>query len=196
MNAVEIEEAVSALVEQPFDVAEFPYSFLAAFGNKDATLRRLRSAKSSENTNKSDVGGVLQRNNIHLAVAPAGEVSATLAALRVSPATTKHKARFILATDGVTVEAEDIETGEPLACAWAKLPDQLGFFLPLAGITTVRQIRENAFDIRATSKLNKLYVELLKQNPEWGSDERRPEETVGSHRCRRRAQAAAPVNSA
>lgn len=83
MNAVEIEEAVSALAEQPFDAAEFPYTFLGAFGNKDATLRRLRSG----NTNKSDVGGVLQRNNIHLCVASAGEVSASLAALRASPAT-------------------------------------------------------------------------------------------------------------
>ena len=175
MNAVEIEEAVSALIEQPFEAPEFPFAFLAAFGNKDATLRKLRSAKASETTNKSDVGGVLQRNNIHLAVAPAGDVSATLAALRTSPATTKHKARFILATDGATVEAEELETGEPLACAWAELPDHFGFFLPLAGITTVRQIRENAFDIRATSKLNKLYVELLKQNPEWGSAERRPD---------------------
>lgn len=169
MNAVEIEEAVSALVEQPFDVAEFPYAFLAAFGRNDTTLRRLRTG----HTNKSDVGGVLQRTNIHLSVAPLGEVSATLAGLRASPATGKHNARFILATDGARVEAEDLESGEPLACDWAELPDHFGFFLPLAGITTVRQIRENAFDIRATSKLNKLYVELLKTNPEWGSDERR-----------------------
>jgi hypothetical protein len=169
MNAVEIEEAVSALVEQPFDVDEFPYAFLAAFGNKDTTLRRLRKG----DTNKSDVCGVLQRANIHLAVAPVGEVSATLAALRASPATAKYGVKFILATDGARVEAEELEGGEPLACDWTELPDHFGFFLPLAGITTVRQIRENAFDIRATSKLNKLYVELLKQNPEWGSDERR-----------------------
>jgi hypothetical protein len=175
MNAVEIEEAVSALTEAPFDATEFPYAFLAAFGNKDTTLRKLRSAKASETSNRSDVGGVLQRNNIHLAVAAEGDVSGTLAALRTSPATTKHKARFILATDGLSVEAEELESGEPLACAWADLANHFGFFLPLAGITTVRQIRENAFDIRATSKLNKLYVELLKTNPEWGSDERRPD---------------------
>jgi len=115
MNAVEIEEAVSSLVESPFDASEFPYAFLAAFGNKDATLRKLRSAKTSESTNKSDAGGVLQRNNVHLVVAPAGEVSATLAALRASPATAKHKVRFILATDGATVEAEELETGESLS---------------------------------------------------------------------------------
>lgn len=171
MNAVEIEEAVSALAERPFDPTEFPYDFLQAFGNKDTTLSRLRAG----NTNKSDVGGVLQRNNIHLVVAPSGEVSATLSVLRESPATTKRKVKFILATDGETLEAEDLGSGEPLACAWSELPDHFGFFLPLAGITTVREIRENAFDIRATSKLNKLYLALLKENPEWGSDKRRPD---------------------
>ncbi len=171
MNAVEIEEAVSALAERPFDPVEFPYAFLQAFGNRDTTLNRLRSG----NTNKSDVGGVLQRNNIHLAVAPSGQVAATLSALRESPATTKQKVKFILATDGETLESEDLGSGEPLACSWNELPDHFGFFLPLAGITTVSQIRENAFDIRATSKLNKLYLALLKENPEWGSDERRPD---------------------
>lgn len=33
MNAVEIEESVSELAEQPFDAAEFPYAFLMALGN-------------------------------------------------------------------------------------------------------------------------------------------------------------------
>lgn len=171
MNAVEIEQAVSELAELAFDPAEFPYAFLQAFGNKETTLRKLRTG----DTNKSDLGGVLQRNNIHIAIAPDSEVSATLAALRASPATAKHKVKFILATDGEWLEAEDLGGGTPLACQYARLPDYLGFFLPLAGISTVREIVENAFDIRATSKLNRLYVELLKENPEWGTDERRPD---------------------
>jgi len=172
MNAVEIEEAVSALAERPFDAEEFPFAFLAAFGNKDTTIKRLRAGS----TNASDLpGAVLQRNNIHIAVAAPGEVSAAFAALKASPATAKAKAKFILATDGDTFEAEDIESGETVACAFAEFPDHFGFFLPLAGITTVRQVRESSFDIRATSRLNRLYVELLKDNPEWGSAERRPD---------------------
>ncbi|MFO1267494.1 MAG: hypothetical protein U1F67_12370 [Rubrivivax sp.] len=35
MNAVE--QAVSDLALQPFDAAEFPFAFPAAFGNKDTT---------------------------------------------------------------------------------------------------------------------------------------------------------------
>jgi hypothetical protein len=34
MNAVEIEQAISDLALQPFDPAEFPFAFLAAFGRK------------------------------------------------------------------------------------------------------------------------------------------------------------------
>jgi len=169
MNAVEIEEAVTALALEAFDAAEFPFAFLQAFGNKDTTLKKLRTGAS----NKSDVGGVLQTRNIHLKVARPGEVAATLATLRASPATAKAKARFVLATDGTDFEAEDLETGETVACAFADFPDHFGVFLPLAGISTVRQICESAFDIRATSRLNKLYVELLRDNPAWGNAERR-----------------------
>ncbi|MBW4976213.1 lactate dehydrogenase [Roseovarius mucosus] len=169
MNAVEIEQAVSELAEQPFDAAEFPYAFLMAFGNKDTTIKRLRTGAS----NKSDIGGVLQTNNIHLATCAPGDIAATLTALRDSPATTRAKAKFILATDGIDLEAEDITTGETIACRYTDFPDHFGFFLPLAGISTVKQIRESAFDIRATSRLNRLYVELIKDNPDWGSAEKR-----------------------
>ncbi|MGE5501479.1 MAG: class I SAM-dependent DNA methyltransferase [Ignavibacteriales bacterium] len=170
MNAVEIEEAVSQLAEQPFDAAEFPFAFLAAFGNKETTIRRLRSG----NNNASDVpGGVLQRSNIHMAVCAEGAVAATLAALRDSPRTAANKVRFVLATDGRDFQAEDLTSGETVACDYPQFADHFGFFLPLAGITTVKQIRESAFDIRATGRLNRLYVQLLKDNPDWGAPERR-----------------------
>lgn len=169
MNAVEIEQAITDLAEQPFDGAAFPYAFLEAFGNKTTTIQRLRSGA----TNKSDLGGVLQTNHIHIAVCDSEQVTATLKALKDSPATLRAKAKFVLATDGADFEAEDLTSGETVACAFKDFPDHFGFFLPLAGISTVRQISENAFDIRATSRLNRLYVELLKDNPEWGTAERR-----------------------
>lgn len=171
MNAVEIEQAITDLASQPFDRVEFPYAFLQAFGNKETTLKRLRSGA----TNKSDLGGVLQTSNIHLAVCEPGKVTETLAALKASPATARAKAKYVLATDGETLEAEELESGEMVACDYQQFPDHFGFFLQLAGISTVKQIRENSFDIRATSRLNRLYVELLKDNPAWGTAERRHE---------------------
>jgi hypothetical protein len=172
MNAVEIEEAVSMLAEAPFDPEEFPFAFLEAFGNKPTTLKRLKSGSS----NQSDLSdGILQRNNIHLKVCPEGEVTTTLTALRESKATARYKAKFILATDGKSFESENLIDGETIACDYPDFHDHFGFFLALAGITTVRQIRENAFDIKATGRLNRLYIELLKDNPDWDRLERREE---------------------
>ena len=168
MNAVEIEEAVSALAGEPFDSGEFPFTFLEAFGNKRTTIKRLRAGT----TNRSDVGGVLQRSNIHIKVAPEGDAAAALAALKASPETTRAKAKFLLATDGREFHAEDVESGDIVVCDYYEFPEHFGFFLPLAGITTVKQIRESAFDIKATGRLNRLYVELRKDNPDWGATDR------------------------
>ena len=165
MNAVEIEEAISRLAERPFEVAEFPFSFLEAFGNKATTIKRLRSGAS----NNSDLRGVLQHKNIHIKVCPEGEATATLTALKASRATGRARAKFTLATDGTEFQAEDLTTGETIVCNYADFPDYFGFFLPLAGITTVKQIRESAVDIKATGRLNRLYVALLKDNPDWGA---------------------------
>lgn len=170
MNAVEIEQAISELALQPFNAAEFPYAFLAAFGNKEVTLKRLRSG----NNNTSDLpNGVLLRNNIHIATCEAGSVSKTFTALLASPATTKGKAKFVLTTDGQTLEAQELASGETIACAFADFPNHFGFLLPLAGISTIKEIKDNPIDVRATGRLNKLYVELLRENPAWARDERR-----------------------
>jgi hypothetical protein len=104
MNAVEIEEAISALAMKPFDAEEFPYAFLEAFGRKATEIKRLRSGS----TNRSDIDGVLQRNHIHIKTCEVGQVKGTLDALRESSATAKAKAKFILSTDGITLEAEDL----------------------------------------------------------------------------------------
>lgn len=170
MNAVEIESAASELSLRPFDPDEFPFAFLAAFGNKETTIKRLRKGES----NASDVpGGVLQRNNIHIAVCEPGAVGVTLSALRDSPRTTSVRAKFILATDGHVLEAEELSSGETIASPYTEICDHFGFFLPLAGISTIKEIKDNPIDIRATGRLNKLYVELLKVNPEWATEARR-----------------------
>lgn len=181
MNAVEIEEAVSRLVEQTFEAAQFPYQFLEAFGNKPNTIKRLQASGKST-TNKTDITGegitaVLQRNNIHIATCDHGgpdAVAELLDRLTRSDATAKHKVKFALATDGQSVHAASLNSDEPpLVCNYAELADHFGYFLELAGISTVRQIRENAFDIKATGRLNRLYIELLRNNPDWGGDRRR-----------------------
>ena len=175
MNPVEIEQAVKELSQAPFDREEFAFSFLEAFGNKETTIKKLRVKKSgSGSTNSSDVeNGVLQRNNIHIATANKGEVEAAFQALKQSPQTVAGKVKFILATDGYTFNAEDLTSGEIVVGNFQELADHFGFFLGLAGISTVKEIKNNPIDVKATGRLNKLYIELLKDNPDWDTDARR-----------------------
>ena len=128
MNAVEIEEAVSELALQPFEAQEFPFSFLEAFGNKTTTIKKLRKGTS----NKTDVqGAILQRNNIHILTTVDGKVIESLNSLRTSPSTKKNKAEFILATDGIDFQAENMFTGETVACEYKDFHNYFGFFLSL-----------------------------------------------------------------
>ena len=170
MNPVEIEEAISLLAEQPFDPDEFPYAFLEAFGNKATTIKRLKSG----NNNKSDIeNGVLQHNHIHIVVCGEDQVTDTLDKLRESPATKKGKAKFILATDGKEFQAEDLNTGETVACEYSEFHQHFGFFFALAGISFSGSIKDVELDIKATRRLNNLYIELLQNNPDWTKEERR-----------------------
>ena len=169
MNPIEIEEQLSKLASEPFDVAEFPFQFLEGYGRKAGEIKALKKGKS----NKSDIDGILQRNNIHMVVAKADELDDALAALRNSKATSKNKAHFILTTDGENVAAENLKTGDHLACDFDKLGEEFTFFLPLAGIYFTAEIKNQDIDVKATARLNKLYMELLKENPDWSTAERR-----------------------
>ena len=60
MNAVEIKEAISGLAEQPFDPAGFPFAFLEAFGNKEATIDKLKKGVADKSYIER---GVLQCKN-------------------------------------------------------------------------------------------------------------------------------------
>lgn len=118
MNAVEIEQAITDLAEQPFDPAEFPYAFLETFGNKATTIKRLRAGAS----NKSDLGGVLQISNIHILTCDARRLSQTLAALKASPATAKSDGPTL--TEKIGIPA--IRAACPHLAAWLARLEALG----------------------------------------------------------------------
>ena len=103
-----------------------------------------------------------------------GEVDLAMDRLRRSAATEKQKARFLLATDGQMLQAIDLEGGadDVLACTYAEFADRFGFFFPMAGISLTAEIRDNPIDIKATGRLDKLYVELLRdeRNRDWADE--------------------------
>jgi hypothetical protein len=83
MNAVENEQAISELADQPYHPLEFPFAFLECCDNSAVRSTKLRKGAS----NKSDMDGVLQAGSIHIKTCEAGKVPETLAALKDSKAT-------------------------------------------------------------------------------------------------------------
>ena len=79
MNAVEIEEAVSQLSLEEYCKEEFYFKFLAAFGNKVTTIKKLRKGE----TNKSDINGLLLKRNIHIKTCSPGATQGTWTNLKI-----------------------------------------------------------------------------------------------------------------
>lgn len=55
-----VQAVVSALALQPFDGAELPFAFLAAFGNKETTIKRLRKGDSNASDDRLEESAPLQ----------------------------------------------------------------------------------------------------------------------------------------
>lgn len=134
------------------------------------TKRHLRS----DTSNWPDIGGVPQTGNIHVRICAPARVAEAFATRRESPAKA-HQGEVQFRNGGQEVQAEDLTSGNTVIRNYADFSGLFGYFLPFAGISTERQVPESVFDIKATGRLNRLYVEPLKDSPDWGSAARRPD---------------------
>ena len=170
VNVVEVEEAFERLFAGEFDPEVFPIALAEAIGTSNANISKLKSGAM----NRSDLpGGTLLNGKFHFLPAEEGKTEEALETLCGSKATKTRKVRIAVTTDGISVAARDMKSGEARFCDYAELKDNFGFFLPLAGFERFKAADENPVDIRATSRLAKLYDALIKVNPEWGEDENR-----------------------
>lgn len=170
VNVVEVEEAFERLFAGEFEPEVFPIALAEAIGTSNANISKLKSGAM----NRTDLpGGTLLNGKFHFYPAEVEKTEEALEALCGSKATKTRKVRVVITTDGTTVAARDMKSGEARFCDYAELKDIFGFFLPLAGFERFKAADENPVDIRATSRLAKLYDALIRANPEWGDDENR-----------------------
>ena len=170
MNIAEIELQLSELVNQPFDQREFPFRLLEIYNAPKATLTKLRKGNQNKGEKRGDI---LWARKIYFRPAGNGQCAETIDALKNVKATKSQKPRFLMATDGHEVSAFDTKVEETLHCDFAALNDHFDFFLPLAGIDKYEAVKENPADIKATGRLAKFHDEILRNNPDWSTDERR-----------------------
>lgn len=170
MNAVEIEEAVTELTQQPYEPVAFITGFMAAYGASATTITRLKGGDG----NTSDLlNGILWKKWVHFQPAAEGQAASVLDAIEASRKTAQGKVRYAITTDGTEFAARDLKTGEALFCPLPDLENHFGFFLPIAGIDRYEVADENPVDIKATGRLAKLYDALIASNPDWATDARR-----------------------
>lgn len=165
MNIVDIEQALTEIAQKPYNPQSLGLEFVAAFAKSSTTLKRLK-----ESTNESDIpNGLLWRGYMHYAPAQRGMAAEILEQLKLSKASAKHKVRLLIATDGHELLVFDRKHSELLVTSLTpeELSKEPAFFFPLASLEAFRPSEENIIDIKATSKLAKLYDALIANNPDW-----------------------------
>lgn len=164
MNIAGIESSLRDLVEVSFDADNFIYRFLEIYDAPKSTITKLRQGTNDYSLLNGDL---LWKKKLFFRIAPKGQTAATVDALAADPLTKKHGPRFLIATDGEEVYAQDIKADQACDIPFIKLNDAFDFFLPLAGIERYEGVAENPADIKATARLAKLYDAILEANPSW-----------------------------
>ena len=170
MNIAEIEMQLADLVKEPFDRDEFALRLLEIYNAPKSTLTKFRKGMQNKGERPGDL---LWARKLYFRSAEVGKSAQALDALKDAKTAKSQKPRFLVATDGNEVAALDIKADETLHCDFASLNDHFDFFLPLAGIDKYEAVKEQEADIKATGRLAKFHDEILRQNPDWITDEKR-----------------------
>jgi hypothetical protein len=172
MNAVEIEEAISAWPSSRSTAARVPVtpSSRRSGTRKPTTIKRLRSGQRS---NKSDVGGVLQpTTSTSRPARPRARSDHPRRAPR-QPGHHQSQGQVHPRHRRPDVRGRGPDDGETIACDYTDFPTTSASSCRWRASPPSSRSARSAFDIKATGRLNRLYVELLKDNPDWGTAERR-----------------------
>lgn len=159
LNHARVVHALQKAVNAARD--EFIPAFLAAFGTSPATLRLLESRNAA-----SRPGDVALAGKIYIHAARQGcDLEAALAEIRALPEISSKKIRFILAHDFERALAFDGKTTDSAAFAFADLPKNYEFFLPLTGLYEKAETwSDHPADLRACEKMGQLYDGILRKN--------------------------------
>lgn len=165
MNPTEIEFAVKALVAEPYDPATFVFDLIAIYNTPKITVSKLKSGQTNAATTAGDV---LWKKHLYFrAVAATDDVAAAGDEMVLDPLTAKHKARFILVTNGEQVHIRDCQADDTCNVEFSRLDESSDFLLPLAGYERRAAAVENPADNKAAKRLAKLYDAILAANPTW-----------------------------
>lgn len=166
MNIVQIEEAVKNLVTNAesgdSSQSEFIYELLLAYGHRKQSVTRLRTGE--RNLARDEADTVFWKRHLYFKVETTAELHGVIDAMRKEARTSRHKIRFVIATDFNLFLAIDTKTGDTLDIEFKDLAKKFDFFLPWAGMEKAVYQGENPADVKAAEKLAKLFDEIKADN--------------------------------
>lgn len=167
MNIHQIELALSEIVDND-DRAEFAYDLLLAYGTPRSALARLRSGDF--NSSKIE-GEILWKRKLYFKAVLDQDLHDFIDDLRREKRITSAAPRFIVVTDFTTILAYDTKTKATLDDAFDELSRHADFFLPWTGLERGQVQFDNPADVKAASKMARLYDQIRQDNAEFFSNE-------------------------
>ena len=166
----EIEARVKVVADRAVFDRDFIFELLFAFGRSKGNLTRLRSTSASSLNVAADPSTeVAQKGVLYFKEVAEGTEEDHLRVveeLSASPTVVRYNTRFVIVTDYVTLLAKDIKTGDTLVTPIREIADNFTFFLPWAGMEKAQYTAEAHADVKAAERMEKLFDELIKLNPE------------------------------
>lgn len=160
MTITQIEKSIKKLLKS-FSKDSFVFEFLLAYGEPKATIARLKKSDLNQLSTKNEI---LHRKKLFFKELT-NNLYSSIDIFKNDFDKQKQKPRFIIVTDYKTLLAYDTKTKDTLDIEFQDLDKHYDFFLPLAGMEKTTHIDENPADVKASTKLAKLYDEILKDNP-------------------------------
>lgn len=158
MNLLDIENNIKRLL-QTFNQDTFIYDLLLAYNLPKATVTRLQ--KGTANISKVP-GEVSLKKKVFFKEIFNKDLHLGITELLDN---VKNEQRFLIVTDYRTLLAKDLKLNTTLDIKLVDLGKHYDFLLPLAGMEKAQLQNENPADIKAATKMAKLYDELRNDNP-------------------------------
>jgi hypothetical protein len=162
MNQIDLQEKLEVL-SQNLSKEMFVFELLSAYEIPKSTITLLKNSPSKLSGRENQL---ILKNKLLFHVASGEDVHVSIDDLQKDKATPKYNPRFIIVTDFETLLAVDTKTHETLDIHISELGKHYAFFLPWAGMEKAQHVNENPADIRAASKMAKLYDQIINDSPD------------------------------
>ncbi len=162
MNSVALQENLEKL-STDLSRETFVFELLSAYEIPKSTITLLRNSPSKLSGKDNQI---ILKNKLLFHVPSGEDVHVTIDDLQKDKMASKYNPRFIIVTDFETLLAVDTKTRETLDIHINELGKHYAFFLPWAGMEKAQHVNENPADIRAASKMAKLYDQIINDSPD------------------------------